>query len=518
MIELVHNNSKTLKKVFRDGKEISGLSQDIIENFWSLAKMYPEDWIFWIDQRYYDQFNRNEIDSIFHHDLIMASFPVATQFFSDAIGYIDQLPFVNPSYEVKYPGWRMSTDMGGIKGQSALKFYKDFHEISNFGYLLNCMAKVGQQNGLFCYTNPNLIKNGHNNIKLTYKASDIELFQFVYQHYKTIWVFILFFCFLKYESKFPFFALLKSFFHIKYFKKEIDLSGITIDSAKSFKEDKSVDVIIPTMGRAQYLKQVLTDLAQQTHLPQKVIVVEQNPMPDSETQLEYIEAEEWPFEIVHYFTHKTGACMARNMALDRVTSKWVFLADDDIRISKNVIENALSEIFRIGSLALNINCVQKKEETTFTKMKQWGAFGSGTTILNSKLAQSCKFDEALEYGYGEDTDFGLQLRARGVDVIYHPEIKITHLKADRGGFRSVIKLPWEDEPELPKPSPTMMFLIKKHYSEEMIKGYKVALFLKFYRRQSINNPFTYIRTMRRRWQLSEHWAEKLETLALNQDD
>jgi GT2 family glycosyltransferase len=39
--------------------------------------------------------------------------------------------------------------------------------------------------------------------------------------------------------------------------------------------NKSIDVIIPTIGRKQYLYAVLQDLAQQTHLPVNVIIVEQ---------------------------------------------------------------------------------------------------------------------------------------------------------------------------------------------------------------------------------------------------
>jgi GT2 family glycosyltransferase len=41
---------------------------------------------------------------------------------------------------------------------------------------------------------------------------------------------------------------------------------------------------------------------------------------------------------------------------------------------------------------------------------------------------------------GEDTDFGLQLRNCGANIIYFPEIQILHLKAPIGGFR--IKPVW----------------------------------------------------------------------------
>ena len=49
----------------------------------------------------------------------------------------------------------------------------------------------------------------------------------------------------------------------------------------------------------------------------------------------------------------------------------------------------------------------------------------------------------------------------------------------------------------------------KHYTPEQIKGYKVSLFLKFYNKQPIKNPVGYIRQMRKRWGLSEEWANKL---------
>ena len=518
MIQLVHENCKNVLRILRNGKEIPCTSENLVEAFWDLAGQYPEDLIVWIDNRFSGQINEKGIAEIFHHDLIMTSFPVTSQFLPDTIGYIDQLPFVNPKYDVKYPSWRMSTDVGGIRARTALRFQTLLWKISDFGYLINTMAKIGQQNSLFCYTNPALLTTKISQKPEIYKASKDEVFLFVYQHYKSIWVWVLFFCYIRYESKFPVLALLKSFFNAKYFKKEIDLSNIPVSSINHVEKSKTVDVIIPTMGRPGYLKQVLLDLKEQSHLPENVIIVEQNPRPDSETELEYIKSEEWPFKIVHHFTHKTGACMARNLAMTSVTSAWMFFADDDIRIDKLVIENALLEISQLELLTLNMNCVQPDQESTFNKIKQWGAFASGTSLVNSEYARKCKFETSLEYGYGEDTDFGLQLRARGADVIYHPTIKIIHLKAEHGGFRTLIKLPWEDEEVLPKPSPTMMVLIKKHYSREMIKGYKVGLFLKFYSRQKIKNPFAYINSMKARWKMSERWAEKLETLALNQDD
>lgn len=510
MLILVHENTKKVVRIIRNDSELSIHSASVVEEFWRLAKDYPEDLIIWVDRQFFENLNIGGLDKIFHHNLIMASYPVKNQFLPDTIGYIDQLPFINPKYEVSYPTWQMSTDVGGITGKAALAFKDHLGKIDNFGYLINSIAKIGQQNSLFCYSDPLLLNNITLPKKLNYLASDINLFKFVYQYYKTEWILVLFFCHVKYDLKIPFWSLITCFFSDKNYLKKVDLSEIKVNSSKFLRAEKeTVDVIIPTLDRPEYLKQVLLDLKKQSLIPKRVIIVEQDPDPNSESQLSEINDLDWPFEIVHRFVHKTGACMARNTGMLEVKSNWVFFADDDIRITPDVLENAFSEINRLGIYTLNLNCVQPEGKTVFHKIKQWGAFGSGTAIVASEYALQCRFSEIYEYGFGEDTDFGLQLRAKGADIIYHPDIQITHLKAERGGFRGMHEMPWEKLVLVPKPSPTMMSLVTCHFNIWMQRGYKVSLFLKFYNNQPIKNPISYLRSMNKRWKLSEEWAKKI---------
>ncbi|NJW55008.1 glycosyltransferase family 2 protein, partial [Salinimicrobium sp. CDJ15-91] len=133
-----------------------------------------------------------------------------------------------------------------------------------------------------------------------------------------------------------------------------------------------IDVIIPSKGRREYLLQVLEDLKRQTHLPRKVIVVEQNQDPKSVTDLPELNAAELPFKILHHFIHQTGACNARNIALKEVSADWIFFADDDNKMEKDLLENSLKEIKRLGADMLTFNYRQKNEKLTFDKVKQWG--------------------------------------------------------------------------------------------------------------------------------------------------
>jgi hypothetical protein len=77
--------------------------------------------------------------------------------------------------------------------------------------------------------------------------------------------------------------LLKLLFLVPVDWNTVDTSQVTID------------VIIPTIGRKKFLYDVLKDLSVQTHLPKNAIIVEQNPTQGSQSELDFINNETWPF-------------------------------------------------------------------------------------------------------------------------------------------------------------------------------------------------------------------------------
>ncbi len=524
MLLLIHQHAEKLVRVRYKGDELDMEKIDLCRVFWKLAEEYPEEIIIWCEEELENDLNLDNWNEVFHHDFIMASYAIKTGFLSEKIGYIDRSPFVNVDRKVQYATWRMSTDVGGIKGKVLLQFREVFNQIKDFGFLLNSIAKLGQQNGLFCYSVPGLVRKGglppshfglaqaNDRIKAT--ASKRELFSFVYSHYKSIRLWLVFWCFVSHENSIPIAALITALFQKKYFKKDIDLSGIALQSKRTENLGTSIDVIIPTLGRKQYVLQVLEDLKVQNLLPKKVIIVEQNPDSGSQSDFSELKTRTWPFEIVHHFIHKSGACHARNLALKEVDAQWVFFADDDIRFGANLLQKSQNELKRLGINSLNFICKQVGEKTIFHKIKQWGSFGSGTSIVNAGYCKKLSFDEVFEYGFGEDKDYGMQLRHAGCDIIYHPGLEILHLKAPRGGFREIDLPPWVKDK--PKPSPTIMIYAKKYYSVEQLKGFKTELFLRYYFRQKIINPFKYLKNMKESWIKSEEWAEQTKQKVFQQ--
>lgn len=517
MILLVHRKASKLICVIQDGEKLPMKRMSLNDAFWHFAEQNPREIIGWCEEKFVPLLNPNSWKSIFHNDLIMVSYAIETRYLTDAIGYIDQLPFINVNQQVQYPTWIMSSNIGGIYGEVLSKFQKRFNHIRNFNFLLNSVSKLGQQNGIFCYSSPLLVKKKllHNFLpgevfwpdKIKATASNKEVFSFVYSHYNSLRLWLLFWCFLKYEKSFPLLALFTALFQQKYFKKNVDLSSIQVKPGRSVNQKTSIDVIIPTLGRREHLLQVLQDLKEQTLLPKKVIVVEQNPESHSQKDFPEFQTTTWPFEIVHHFIHRTGACNARNIALEEVDADWVFFADDDIRLNSDLLQQGVNELNRLGANCLNINCKQPGEETVFHKIKQWGSFGSGTSIVNAQFLKELRYDNVFEFGFGEDQDYGMQLRHAGCDIIYHPQLEIMHLKAPQGGFREMIDVPWKKDD--PKPSPTLMIFAKKYYTREQLMGFKTELFLRYYFSQDIKNPKEYLKRMKERWKRSNEWAEKL---------
>ncbi len=496
--------------VVRNGENLLFPTLPIIIALVRLAESYPQDWLIWCRKDVAPNLNIANLEEIFHHHKMMASYTMAKQFYIPAaIGYVEESPFINVNKKVSYPTWLMSSEVGGIHASVLLKMGKAIKQETNLDYFLNSAAKLGMRTGLFCYSEPRLLLTLTQGGDEKPTANTFTLFRFVKQHYKKRWLVLLLLNLIIYEKRFPIGAFCNALFFKSRKKSKLDLETIAVQSHLKTVVKKTIDVIIPTIGRKKYLYDVLKDLGQQTHLPQKVIIVEQNPHPESVSELDYLTTESWPFSIQHIFTHQAGACNARNLALAEVESEWVFMADDDIRFKFNFFENVIDKVEKYGLTALTTSCLQPNEIQHYNTIHQSGIFGSGNSFVKTTCLSAVSFDKALEFGYGEDTDFGLQLRNQGQDIIYFPDLKITHLKAPMGGFRIATPKKWESESIQPKPSPTILYVLQKHYTIQQLKSYKLVLFLKLLKHESLSNYITFYKLFKQKWARSIYWANKL---------
>jgi GT2 family glycosyltransferase len=511
LIVVYHLENKITAVVGRNNQEIKfdcigAISASLIR----LAEAFPDKKIVWCHVAYKEHLALEKIEALLHHNKMMLSFrPKLNNFFNNNIGYVEESLFININKKVSYPTWQMSSYVGVIHASVLNAIGHKIVCDTDFDYYLSSLAKLCMPLGLLCYSEPQLLKSVAI-IDVPAAASSVTLFRFVKQHYKTRWVFLLALNLLLYERKILFYPFISALFTQRRFNSKINIDDIVVQSSRVITDKGTIDVIIPTIGRKQYLYDVLKDFSMQSLLPQKVIIVEQNPEPFSKTELDYIETDKWPFEIEHIFTHQAGACNARNVALKEIKSKWVFLADDDIRISGDFIEKTSKNIEKFGVKAVSLCCLQEKEVPTFKNVFQWRSFGSGCSVVASDILKNSHFNLGYEFGYGEDNDFGMQLRNQGNDVLFLPEPTILHLKAPVGGFRTKPMLKWHNETIQPKPSPTVMLYLMTHNTRQQILGYKTVLFFKYFKHQKIRNPFQYFTVFNKQWNQSVYWANQLK--------
>lgn len=511
MIVVYHQNNRVTKVVSNHNELVAvEVHSSIAAVLMTLSHQFPQEPIVWCHQLLENSLNIDGIATLFHHTKMVLSFrPKSNNFFDNSIGYAEESLFINVNKKVSYPTWQMSSYVGVIHASVLNAIGDKIVCEPDLDYYLSSLAKLCMPLGLLCYSEPQLLKSVEI-IDSLVTASSFTLFRFVKQHYKTRWVFLLALNLFLYERKILFYPFISALFFKRRFNNKINIDDIVVQSSRVIIDKGTIDVIIPTIGRKEYLYDVLKDFSKQSLLPQKIVIVEQNPEPFSKSELDYVATEKWPFEIQHIFTHQAGACNARNLALSQTRSEWVFLADDDNRFEADLLKEVFQKIKKYGCKVVTTYYPQKGERKSHHKVMQWPTFGAGNSFLKSTILQHVKFNMAFEFGYGEDSDFGMQLRNQGNDILFLPEPSILHLKAPVGGFRTKPILKWHKEKIQPKPSPTVMLYLITHNTKQQILGYKTVLFFKYYKHQKIRNPFQYFAVFNKQWKQSIFWANQLK--------
>lgn len=516
MIFIFHENEKIIDAYdFINKREISiNTSFSIQQNLYNLSLEFEDFFLGWCHKDLKEFINLKCLTKILHHKKLMYSFAINKEFIlNENLGFVDSTASINVHFEHNYPTWLMSSNIGCTHSKILNKFENFLSNTLSFDEYLCYVAKSSMSKGIICKSVPQLLLNNNlDTVKIDKpKNTNSILVYFIKNNYKKRWLFLLSLNLILYKKKNILLLVILSFLKKKINNKSVNFSDIPLLSNKDkiLEENFSVDVIIPTLGRAKYLFDVLKCLSKQTILPKKVIIVEQNPNKKSISELSFImEKNDWPFKIDHTFIHQMGACNARNICLKKVESSWAFFADDDILFGKDVLRNGFEQLNLLGEDCLTFSCLKRNEDEFFRHNFQWQEFGTNASLVNSSFLKHVKFKKEHEFGYGEDSDFGMQLRYLGCDNIYVPSIKLLHLHAPIGGFRYKHTYGWSNDTIQPKPSPTVMAYFLKHKTKPQQLGYKTTLYFKYFKNQKTKNPYLYIKDMNLKWKKSIYLANK----------
>jgi glycosyltransferase involved in cell wall biosynthesis len=224
-----------------------------------------------------------------------------------------------------------------------------------------------------------------------------------------------------------------------------------------------ISVIIPTLNRYQYLKDVFRDLENQTYKNFEVIVVDQTDAFDSKAY------EGWSLNLKFWKQDEKALWLARNSAIQAAKGDFLLLYDDDSLVEPDWIENHLKCIdfyqAEISSGA-SISMVGGEVPSHYNYFRWSDQIDTGNVLIKRVVFEQIGlFDRQFEKQRMGDGEFGLRAYLNGFKNISNPKSKRIHLKVSVGGLRQMGS--WDAwRPKglfAPRPVPSVLYLSRKYF-------------------------------------------------------
>ncbi|UCF79289.1 MAG: glycosyltransferase [Candidatus Eiseniibacteriota bacterium] len=251
-----------------------------------------------------------------------------------------------------------------------------------------------------------------------------------------------------------------------------------VDRAKT--QRCQVSVILPTLGRYGFLRQLLEQLSRQTIRPLEVLCVDQNPLAERRPGL-YEEFRE-KLNLRVMWQSERGQWTARNAAIRESKADYLLFLDDDSEIDRNFIESHLQCLFAFDaaiSAGASLSEVGAPVPLNYSFYRVADQFDSGNAMVRRDAFRKVGlFDTQYDLQRRGDGEFGIRAYLHGLLSIHSPTARRIHLKSARGGLR--VYGSWDAFRTkgllAPKPSPSVLYMCMTYFSrramrEEIILGF-----------------------------------------------
>ncbi|MCB0456968.1 MAG: glycosyltransferase family 2 protein [Flavobacteriaceae bacterium] len=226
-----------------------------------------------------------------------------------------------------------------------------------------------------------------------------------------------------------------------------------------------VSIVIPTLNRYNYLKDILKDFELQTYKHFEIIVVDQS----QPYQADFYEQFQLVIRPVHQ--KEPALWLARNTAVEVSKGEIIMLSEDDVRIEKDWIENHLKCLdFFNAEISAGVffpeNSSIPQDRSYFSVASQ---FATGNAALYKKVFKKIGlFDRQFERQRMGDGEFGLRAYLHGIKSVSTPYASCIDVKAGTGGLRQMGS--WDAfRPKKwfsPRPIPSVLYLFRRYFGKK----------------------------------------------------
>jgi glycosyltransferase involved in cell wall biosynthesis len=228
-------------------------------------------------------------------------------------------------------------------------------------------------------------------------------------------------------------------------------------------EKPMVSVVIPTLNRYTYLKDVLKDLENQNYKNFEVLIYDQS-VP---FQKDFYTG--WKLDLTVVVQQEKALWLARNTAIQQSKGEYILLYDDDSLVENDWIENHIKclDYFNVDiSSGVSISLVGSKVPKHYSFFRWSDQVDTGNVMLRKEVFRKIGlFDRQFEKQRQGDGEFGLRAYLAGYKNISNPFAKRVHLKVKDGGLREMGS--WDAfRPKklfAPRPIPSVLYLIRKYF-------------------------------------------------------
>ena len=261
---------------------------------------------------------------------------------------------------------------------------------------------------------------------------------------------------------------------VNVYNKPLEVLGWNNFNSLLIQSNPKVSVVIPTLNRYEYLKDVLEDLEKQDYKNFDVIIVDQ-----TEPFQESFYAK-FNLDLDVIFQEEKALWLARNFAINKSNANYILLFDDDSRVNPDWISNHIKclDFFKTSiSSGTSISVVGAKVPQSYSYFKLSDQIDTGNVMINKQEVFGCinLFDRQFEKQRMGDGEFGMRAYLNGFVNISNPYSSRLHLKVSTGGLRQMGS--WDGmRPKnwlSPRPIPSVLYLYRKHW------GNKSAIFALF---------------------------------------
>jgi glycosyltransferase involved in cell wall biosynthesis len=226
-----------------------------------------------------------------------------------------------------------------------------------------------------------------------------------------------------------------------------------------------ITIIIPTLNRYAYLKDVLMDLAAQDYKHFEVIIIDQSD----------------PFDESLYLNHKLNLnlqiirqkekalWLARNTGIKMAKGDYLLFYDDDSRVDSDWITQHIKalDFLRVDiSSGVSLSLVGAKVPENYSFFRWSDQIDTGNFLIKKTVFMTTGlFDRQFEGQRMGDAEYGMRCYLNGFTNVSNPFAKRVHLKVSEGGLRQMGSWDAFRPKKLfsPRPIPSVNYYVRKYF-------------------------------------------------------